>query len=188
MSALATDLLGAHPPAAPALEWHVACAAPAGAARVVVFGYGPQTCEHVRALLGVRALRHVVMAGRDEAALREAVATLGAAVPAVAFDAVPAGDTGAVRTAVGAADVVCTCTSSPAPLFDGRWLRAGAHVNCVGAFTADAREVDSEVRVLCAAAAGRRLFTTARGRWCGARGACWWTPWRRWPRAICVGP
>jgi ornithine cyclodeaminase len=44
---------------------------------------------------------------------------------------------------VVAADIVCTCTTSDTPLFDGASLRAGAHVNAVGAYRPDAREVDT---------------------------------------------
>jgi alanine dehydrogenase len=39
-------------------------------------------------------------------------------------------------------DVICTCTSSPMPLFDGNWLRPGTHLNLVGAFQPETREVD----------------------------------------------
>ena len=40
-------------------------------------------------------------------------------------------------------DVVCTCTTSATPLFDGHLLRPGAHLNVVGAFQPHTREVDS---------------------------------------------
>jgi ornithine cyclodeaminase/alanine dehydrogenase-like protein (mu-crystallin family) len=39
-------------------------------------------------------------------------------------------------------DVLCTCTPSPRPLFDGNWLRPGTHLNLVGAFQPETREVD----------------------------------------------
>jgi ornithine cyclodeaminase/alanine dehydrogenase-like protein (mu-crystallin family) len=39
-------------------------------------------------------------------------------------------------------DVLCTCTPSPKPLFDGNWLRPGTHLNLVGAFQPETREVD----------------------------------------------
>jgi ornithine cyclodeaminase len=39
-------------------------------------------------------------------------------------------------------DVLCTCTTSSTPLFDGGCLQAGAHLNLVGAFQPDTREVD----------------------------------------------
>jgi ornithine cyclodeaminase len=39
-------------------------------------------------------------------------------------------------------DVICTCTTACEPLFDGNALRAGAHLNLVGAFQPETREVD----------------------------------------------
>jgi alanine dehydrogenase len=45
---------------------------------------------------------------------------------------------------VASADIVCTCTTSPAPLFEGRLLAPGAHVNAIGAYTPETREVDSD--------------------------------------------
>jgi alanine dehydrogenase len=40
-------------------------------------------------------------------------------------------------------DVICTCTTSKQPLFDGTALRPGTHLNLVGAFQPHAREVDT---------------------------------------------
>jgi ornithine cyclodeaminase/alanine dehydrogenase-like protein (mu-crystallin family) len=40
------------------------------------------------------------------------------------------------------ADVICTCTTSSKPLFNGSLLRPGTHVNAVGAYKSDARELD----------------------------------------------
>jgi ornithine cyclodeaminase/alanine dehydrogenase-like protein (mu-crystallin family) len=39
-------------------------------------------------------------------------------------------------------DVICTCTTAHEPLFDGNWLRPGTHLNLVGAFQSETREVD----------------------------------------------
>jgi ornithine cyclodeaminase/alanine dehydrogenase-like protein (mu-crystallin family) len=44
---------------------------------------------------------------------------------------------------VAGADLICTCTTSDVPLFDGARLAAGAHVNAVGTYQATAREVDT---------------------------------------------
>lgn len=41
-------------------------------------------------------------------------------------------------------DVICTCTTSPTPVFDGRLLRPGTHLNLVGAFQPETREADDE--------------------------------------------
>ncbi len=53
----------------------------------------------------------------------------------VSFQACALDDETAVIKAVSAADIVCTCTNTFTPLFDGRHLKAGAHVNAVGSFT-----------------------------------------------------
>jgi ornithine cyclodeaminase len=45
---------------------------------------------------------------------------------------------------VSTADIVCTCTTSAAPVFDGAELSAAAHVNAVGSYRTDARELDTE--------------------------------------------
>src|SRR5215472_1685448 len=41
-------------------------------------------------------------------------------------------------------DVICTCTTATEPLFDGRGLKPGTHLNLVGAFQPHTREVDEE--------------------------------------------
>jgi ornithine cyclodeaminase len=44
--------------------------------------------------------------------------------------------------AVADADLVCTCTTSATPVFDGAALAAGAHINAIGAYRPDLRELD----------------------------------------------
>src|SRR6267143_6564728 len=46
------------------------------------------------------------------------------------------------QTCVTQSDVLCTCTTSQLPLFDGNLLRPGTHLNLVGAFQPHTREVD----------------------------------------------
>ena len=55
-----------------------------------------------------------------------------------------------------ACDVVCTVTASREPVLEGAWLRAGTHVNAVGASLRSARELDS------AAVARARVFVDRR--------------------------
>ena len=40
------------------------------------------------------------------------------------------------------ADVICTATMATAPLIRGEWLRAGQHLDLIGAYTPQMREVD----------------------------------------------
>jgi ornithine cyclodeaminase len=49
-----------------------------------------------------------------------------------------------LATAVPQADIVCTATMAKEPLVEGQWLRPGAHLDLVGAFLPDHREVDDE--------------------------------------------
>jgi len=42
------------------------------------------------------------------------------------------------------ADIICTATSSPTPIFDGGGLREGTHINGIGSHTPGARELDTE--------------------------------------------
>jgi ornithine cyclodeaminase len=46
------------------------------------------------------------------------------------------------NTAVQEADIICTATTSSTPVFDGRLLRPGAHINGVGSFVPTMQEVD----------------------------------------------
>lgn len=43
------------------------------------------------------------------------------------------------------ADIICTATSSPTPIFDGGKIREGTHVNGIGSHTPKARELDTAI-------------------------------------------
>jgi ornithine cyclodeaminase/alanine dehydrogenase-like protein (mu-crystallin family) len=116
VSALATDRL-----------------ARADASRLVVFGAGAQARVHALAMRAVRPIEHVAVVGRTP----ERAAALVEELRAEGLDAEVAGP-----EAVADADVVCTCTPSATPLFDGAMLADGAHVNAIGAYRADLRELD----------------------------------------------
>jgi len=47
-----------------------------------------------------------------------------------------------LQTAVQSADIICTATLSKTPIIDGTWLSEGQHLDLIGAFRADMREVD----------------------------------------------
>jgi ornithine cyclodeaminase len=102
--------------------------------RLVIFGAGVQARSHLEAMLAVRPLDHVTVVSRtlpraqtlvDLARERGVSADVGD--PADVIDA----------------ELVCTCTTSDVPLFDGKRLRPGAHVNAVGSFRPTSRELDT---------------------------------------------
>ena len=105
------------------------------AKRLVVFGGGVQAAAHVDAMRAVRGITDLVVISRsgERAAALVAAAREGGLT-------VDVGDPEAVRDA----DVVCTCTTSEEPLFDGSLLAPGAHVNAVGAYQPHTRELDTE--------------------------------------------
>ena len=43
------------------------------------------------------------------------------------------------------ADIICTATSSPTPIFNGRKVKEGTHINGIGSHTPNARELDSDI-------------------------------------------
>ncbi|MCG7629617.1 NAD(P)-binding domain-containing protein [Epibacterium sp. MM17-32] len=47
-----------------------------------------------------------------------------------------------LEQAVGAADIILTCTMSTDPVIRGDWLRPGQHLNMIGAYRPDMREAD----------------------------------------------
>ncbi len=108
----------------------------ADARRLVVFGAGAQARAHVAAMRAVRELEHVAIVGRDQA---RAEALAGE----VRADGLPADVADA--TAVRDADIVCTCTTSRTPLFEAALVAPGTHVNAVGAYRPDARELGGDL-------------------------------------------
>lgn len=48
------------------------------------------------------------------------------------------------EAAVAEADIVCTATNSSTPVFDGQCLQPGTHINAIGSFTLQMRELDEE--------------------------------------------
>ncbi len=49
-----------------------------------------------------------------------------------------------LESAVREADIICTATMSTEPLIRGAWLQAGQHLDLIGAYRPDMREVDDE--------------------------------------------
>lgn len=54
-------------------------------------------------------------------------------------------DADRLERASASADIICTATMSRDPLIHGRFLRPGTHLDCVGAYLPDHREVDDAV-------------------------------------------
>ncbi|HSY91749.1 MAG TPA: ornithine cyclodeaminase family protein [Candidatus Binatus sp.] len=102
-----------------------------------IFGTGRLARAHLAMLPLARNFQRVLICGRNPSRSAEFVRDLSRELHGVT---ITAADT---RTCAAQSDVLCTCTSHPAPLFDGRDLRPGTHLNLVGAFRPQTREVDT---------------------------------------------
>ena len=108
-----------------------------GPRRLAIFGAGVQAQFHIDALAAVEEIESVMLVSRTEsraAALAGRVRSL---------HNIPCEITSAIG-AVEKANLICTCTTSENPLFDGKLIRMGTHINAVGAFTPRTRELDTE--------------------------------------------
>lgn len=114
------------------------------ASRLVVFGSGAQAAAHIEAMLHVRpSIDCVTVVSKEREHAEKLCASLSPCAPSSSWQAVAAGDTPTLQACVETADIICTCTSSPTPLFDGAWLSAGVHINAVGSYRRDAAELDA---------------------------------------------
>lgn len=105
------------------------------AARLTLFGAGVQATAHLASMRAVRPIRDVTVVGRSPSrvdALVERARSLG-------MDA-----RSGASADVADADLICTCTTSAVSVFSGHDLGEGAHVNAVGAYLPDQRELDTE--------------------------------------------
>jgi ornithine cyclodeaminase len=102
---------------------------------LTLVGSGRLARELVEAHMHVRPIERVSLWSRT-AGHAEALAT------AMAADGLPVTAVRDLERAVRDADIVSCATLSTEPLVRGAWLRAGMHLDLVGAFTASMRETD----------------------------------------------
>jgi ornithine cyclodeaminase len=100
-----------------------------------IFGTGRQARAHLRVLPIARHFERILVCGSDS----KRTATFAREMSGLLKTKVESVD---ARTVASESDVLCTCTSASGPLFDGAWLKPGAHLNLVGAFQPHTREVD----------------------------------------------
>jgi ornithine cyclodeaminase/alanine dehydrogenase-like protein (mu-crystallin family) len=105
---------------------------------LAILGAGAQARGHLLAMDAVRKLRRVRVWNRAPQRAEEFVAWAAAA----GFDVEVCAE---VRDAVRGADLVCTVTAATEPVLLSAWVDDGAHVNAVGAYRADMRELDARL-------------------------------------------
>jgi ornithine cyclodeaminase len=100
-----------------------------------IFGCGRQATAHLAVLPRVRAFRRFLVCGSSCSDVKAFCAKMK---EEHGFQVEPAD----AATVAQESDVICTCTTAREPLFNGHLLRQGTHLNLVGAFQPDTREVD----------------------------------------------
>ena len=108
------------------------------AATLGVFGTGWQARAHILVLNEVHRFERVLVCGssvtKSVQFAREYSGRCGIAIEGVDS-----------KEGAAESDVLCTYTTSKVPLFDGRLVRQGTHLNLVGTYQPDAAEVDEYV-------------------------------------------
>lgn len=102
---------------------------------LAILGSGVQARSHIEAFCSVYEFEKINIWGRS----REK-----AQVVCDEFDQLPMQNCETVENAVTDADVIVTVTHAAQPVLLGRWLKEGAHVNCVGACRPSLRECDDD--------------------------------------------
>lgn len=100
-----------------------------------IFGTGRQALAHILLLSRDRRFERFVVCGSHRSR-SEDFARWVAANHDLRLEPADA------ATCAREADVLCTCTTSKTPIFDGKLIREGTHLNLVGGFQPETREVD----------------------------------------------
>ncbi len=105
--------------------------APADAKILAILGSGVQAHSHVEALQLVRRFEEIRVWSHTSEHAKRFAREIGAKATSA-------------EEAVRGADVIVTVTNSKTPVLKGTWLKAGCHVNAIGACRPDWRELDDE--------------------------------------------
>ena len=118
--------------------------------RMLMVGAGNQAPYHIRAHCAMRpGIREVEVWNRTHEKAERLASSLAIAGVAVAA-------TRDLEAAARRAELICCATSATLPLVQGAWLKPGTHLDLVGGFTPEMREVDD------AAIRRARIFVDSR--------------------------
>lgn len=110
---------------------------------LLMIGTGALAPHLVRVHAKVRPIERVTIWGRDPAKADRLAAALAASLPEALGRAISVRATADRRSSVPEADIISCATLSRTPLVEGDWLRAGQHLDLVGAYTPEMRESDN---------------------------------------------
>ena len=135
----------------------------------LLVGCGTQARAQLLAMDAVRELEEIRIMARRPDAVRDLVSSVQAEVSARLRAVDSPGEN---ESSVAQADIITTATTSKDPVFPGHWVSAGCHLNGIGSFREDMRELD---QALIAKAAvyveSRRTAAAEAGELIAARNA-----------------
>ena len=108
---------------------------------LLMVGTGNLAPHLVKAHMQVRDYSRVLIWGRRQKKAEQLISFLE-------FDNIKIDVVTDLKKAVSVADVISCATLSNEPLILGKWLKSGQHLDLVGAFTPEMREVDNQAVVL----------------------------------------
>jgi ornithine cyclodeaminase/alanine dehydrogenase-like protein (mu-crystallin family) len=117
---------------------------------LTIVGSGIQARAHVEAMACVRSIRRARIASKNPDHARQLAGDLQARFPFV-IEAVDK-----VEEALKGADLIVTATTAREPVVKREWLSPGAHINAIGTYSPDSREIDG------ATMAAARVFVDRR--------------------------
>jgi ornithine cyclodeaminase/alanine dehydrogenase-like protein (mu-crystallin family) len=111
--------------------------------RLAIFGAGVQAPAHIEAMCAVRPILEVWIYAPTQSKVEDMIARISAQEWCTAELHVAASP----GQAVADADIICTTTTSSEPVFDDADVKPGVHINAVGSYTPQAREIPPETVV-----------------------------------------
>ncbi len=106
---------------------------------LAILGSGVQARTQLEAVCTVRAISEVRVYSPDQAQTAAFAAEMAGVGP-IPHNVRPVVD---AATAVRDADIICTATTSTMPVFDGRDLKPGVHINAIGSYQPTVQEIDA---------------------------------------------
>src|SRR5438876_9104854 len=120
VSALVTDVLGK-----------------SDARTMAVFGTGVQAWSHVEMLTKLFPIGEVLVFGQTPELAEQFAERVERQLRKPSR--------GAVINELKRAEIICTCTTNPTPLFEVKHLATNVHINAIGSYRPDTREIGSDV-------------------------------------------
>jgi alanine dehydrogenase len=109
-----------------------------GIMTAAIFGAGVQAKMQLWAVAEARELSKVYVYDTSPEAMNKFAEEMGKGLK---LDVVKASSPDELM----GADIICTASSSPTPVFNGTKVKEGAHINGIGSHTPGARELDTEI-------------------------------------------